>query len=158
MISSIYRNFRVRSVDKNAVYLGKLGTFSFEANYTEILCIYDSAWNCLEPASLCSSGPLVSHYPSHPPSALWREYKVWKITWCLIPSGSYVLHEWSLSLSELRLHCNACGLSVTFSIVTCRLKAGISKSERASIARQRLGRHVFATIRSVKASFLRWQL
>jgi hypothetical protein len=36
--------------------------------------------------------------------------------------------------------------------VMCRLKAGISESEQASIARQRLGSHVSATIRAVNAS------
>jgi hypothetical protein len=35
-----------------------------------------------------------------------------------------------------------------YNIVTCRLKAGISESERASIASQRLGSYVSSAARS----------
>jgi hypothetical protein len=37
-------------------------------------------------------------------------------------------------------------------IVTCRVKAGITESELASIARQRLGSHFSAAIRAVNAT------
>jgi hypothetical protein len=103
MISYIYSNFRVNSIDKNAFYVGKLGTFLFEANYMEILCIYDSTWKCSEPASLCSRG---HRFPvSFSLSACFvKEYKIWQIY--LIASIYSVLHELSLGLSQFRLHCN----------------------------------------------------
>jgi hypothetical protein len=96
---------------------------------------------------------VIFSYPSHPPwlhnsNYVWRSIQIMKLLIRSFPQWLIIPPSFFQDILFSTLFSNTLSLCPFLNIMTCRLKAGISESERASIASQRLCSHVCVTARS----------